>query len=89
MQQIIINGEIIFTKADLYQPFINSLALPAWQGQNLDALWDTMSVWSEPVQISVQNEGMLLAVLGTTGQAFLDLLDELAKENPQITLVKN
>ena len=84
MKQIVIKGDLLFSKEDLYQVFADGLALPEWHGHNLDALWDTLSVWSEPLQIIVEYQELLLAVLGQYGHNFLDLLDDVAAENINI-----
>lgn len=86
MKQLIINAQAILSKEDLYRMINEELKLPEWQGNNLDALWDTLSVWNEPLQIIVEHQYLLLAVLGQYGQNFLELLDDLAEENSNITI---
>ena len=86
VKKISINGAMISDKEDLYQIFMENLFLPEWHGHNLDALWDTLSVWSESLQIEVEQQELILAALGQYGDNFLEMLDELAEENSSITV---
>jgi ribonuclease inhibitor len=57
------------------------LRLPSYYGSNLDALWDTLSTRSEPVQINLLNQFKLSGLLGDYGERLIRVFIEAAETN--------
>ena len=86
MRELILNGLEIGDIASLHTLFARGLDLPAWYGRNLDALYDCLSTYPEPVCIRLENVDVLMQRLNPRGHALMRLMHRAAAENPNIVL---
>ncbi len=86
MYIVSIDGKDVGSMKDLHDGLMEQLQLPAYYGRNLDALWDVLSTWHEPIHFDVINHEKLLEKLGKGGASFLRLMMQVAIENPRITM---
>ena len=86
MKRVRLNGNSMGTKelAHLYLKW--RLNLPEYYGENLDALWDILSVHSEPLEISLYNKEKLIECLGEYGESIINLLKDISQENINISI---
>lgn len=86
METVRLNGNSMGTKelAHLYLKW--KLRLPEYYGENLDALWDVLSVHSEPLEIILYNKEKLIECLGEYGQSIIELLNDISQENNNIKI---
>ena len=71
-----LDGENFVDKDATYDYLIEELNLPEYQGRNLDALWDTLSMYKD-VEIRILNARSIQRNLGEYGTYLLDLFGEL------------
>ena len=50
MKIIVLDFKYFETPADVHEYLAEKLGFPAYYGRNLDALFDVLSTWSEPVK---------------------------------------
>ena len=79
-----LNGEVLTNRQQLHAAIAQQLHLPDYYGENLDALWDVLSSWNEPLQIVIENSSCMISSLGSYGEAILQLLQEAQEENGMI-----
>lgn len=86
MEKVRLNGNSMGTKelAHLYLKW--KLTLPEYYGENLDALWDVLSVHSGPLEIILYNKEKLIEYLGEYGQSIIELLNDISQENNNIKI---
>lgn len=82
-----LNGGQLTDRQALHAAIARQLCLPDYYGENLDALWDILSSWNEPLQIVVEDSGRLIGGLGSYGEAVLQLFQEAEAENSVISVV--
>ena len=63
-----------------------ALALPDYYGNNLDALWDILTAWGNPLTIVIENCGESLAQLGSHGETVMQLFQEAEEENNNLSV---
>jgi len=63
------------------------LGFPSYYGNNLDALFDVLSTWGNPVVIKIKNTKQLRRNLGEYGQAMLHTFEEAAQSNRSLKLI--
>lgn len=85
--ELVIDGAALPTAEALHSLFVRALALPAWYGRNLDALYDVLTEWGEPLRLLVRNRAALAENLGAYAEDFLRTLADAAAENPALTVV--
>lgn len=84
MNEIILDGSSMTSKTDAHKYIKDQLNLPAYYGENLDALWDLLSTYSKTIAIYVINEENLNENLGEYGKLLLDVFQDAAYENDNI-----
>ena len=86
MDKVSLNGNSMGTRelAHLYLKW--RLNLPEYYGGNLDALWDILSVHSEPLEINLYNKDKLIESLGEYGESIIELLRDISQENINISI---
>jgi ribonuclease inhibitor len=62
------------------------LAFPSYFGNNLDALYDVLSTYHEPLTICIHC-GHTAVAQNPQWQSFLHLLHDVSKENPRIQII--
>ena len=84
MKEIIIDGNYMTTKVKTHAYLKRKLDLNDYYGKNLDALWDLLSVYSEPISIKFINEDRAIDLLGDYARALLELFKDAEDENENI-----
>lgn len=86
MEKISLNGNSMGTRELAHLYFKWRLNLPEYYGENLDALWDILSVHSEPLEIILYNKDKLIENLGEYGKSIIELLNDISQENNNIKI---
>lgn len=85
MLKVALDGKCMTTKESTHRYLKIGLGLPEYYGGNLDALWDILSTYSEPLKITLSNKDDLVGNLGGYGELLIELFQSLTKENANIT----
>ena len=88
--KLLLNGEMILSKKDLFQAIGDQLPLPAWFGNNLDALYDVLTcdmMPKETVEVRIAGADALRENLGGYADALIGMLGDLAEEDKRLTIV--
>lgn len=80
-----LNGNDMTTKELFHDCLKQKLTLPDYYGNNLDALWDVLSTYSEKLHLILSNKVQLLKNLGDYGHSIIQLFEDVVKENDNIT----
>ncbi len=86
MKKIQLNGRYMKTKKDAHDYLKGKLKSCQYYGDNLDALWDVLSSYSEDIEIEFINKNMLLEQLGKYGRDIIEVFEEADNENSNIRL---
>lgn len=81
MKIVLLDGNEIKEAKDLHEKFRQSLDLPEYYGNNLDALYDVLSTNYDEIGIIAVNTDKLRDTLGERWDRFLGLLSRVAEEN--------
>ena len=87
--KITLNGKNMTTKKGTHGYIRGKLKTREYHGENLDALWDVLSTYDQPVQIRFVNTNKIAANLGDYGRRLIRVFQDAAKENKHITLSSN
>ncbi len=86
MRTIRLELETISTRQALHRYLQQALALPAYYGGNLDALYDCLGEVSQPLCLSLPPAAAEEAYLGGYGPRLRQVLEEAAAANPNLQL---
>ncbi len=84
MMKIRLDGEKMNTKERAHQYIKCKLNFPEYYGRNLDALWDMLSTYSDPIEIHFLNEYSLIDELGDYGEDLIEVFKDAQRENKNI-----
>lgn len=79
-----LDGKVLTNRQQLHAAIAQQLHLPDYYGENLDALWDILSSWNEPLQIVIENSSCIINNVGSYGEAVLQLLQDAQEANGMI-----
>lgn len=79
--KIHIDGAIITDKKVLFQQLKSQIDSDIFYGNNLDALWDTLSYANQDVTVTIVNHKELVSHLGDYAESLLTLFQEIKKLN--------
>lgn len=82
--EIILDGKKIFDKKSLYNVFKNQFT--DLYGENLDALWDVLSYYTDKVKVVIINLNDLKYNLGNYIDQLMNLFNDLSKLNTNFSL---
>lgn len=90
MMEIILDGKKMVDRRTGHEYLKEKLGFPEYYGRNLDALWDILTSYSEPLDIKLINKDVIIGLLGSYGQGIIDVFQEASGENTNIefTLVE-
>lgn len=86
MKEIILDGKEMTSKVDAYEYISKQMGFPKYFGNNLDALYDVLSVWSEKTNITIINCNYFYEGLGEYALRVIDVFKEVEEENSNILL---
>ncbi len=86
MKEIILDCKEMTSKSATYEYISKEMSFPKFFGNNLDALYDVLSVWSEKTSITFINCNYLYEYLGEYGLRIIDVFKEVEEENSNIVL---
>lgn len=87
--KITLNGKNMTTKKGAHGYIWGKLKTQEYHGKNLDALWDVLSTYDQPIQIRFVNTNSLMEELGDYGRSLISVFQDAAKENDHIRLSFN
>jgi len=83
---LILDGRAIPSREALHDLLAEMLALPEYYGRNLDALYDCLTDFSQPLDVILLHTDTLEENLGGYADALQQLLQDSAAENDKITI---
>lgn len=86
MRTCVLDGRRLISKELLHQYLAEELKLPAWYGQNLDALYDCLTDQMEEIEFVFLEEDKAEKALGTYAKALKKVIQDAARENPRIKI---
>jgi ribonuclease inhibitor len=87
MNYLLLDGLKMLTKQDAHNHLKDGFQFPEYYGGNLDALYDLLSTWSEPVEVRVENYTAMMDGLGKYGVDLIKTIKEASHENWKVHLV--
>ncbi|MCR5295645.1 MAG: barstar family protein [Lachnospiraceae bacterium] len=85
MREYIVDFTDVAGRDDLHARLRDTLPLPEWYGNNLDALYDVLTEESEMIRILFLHFEDAEAALGGYANAFRHMIMDVMAENPKIT----
>ena len=86
MKTAIIWGQEIRTREELHKTLSQQLGFPDYYGNNLDALFDILTMTAEPISIQIYAPERLEANLGRYYSLFLAVLQDAGEENAHVSV---
>ena len=86
MKKIIIDGQKMRTKAAAHAELKRAFSFPPHYGANLDALWDSLTELSGPVEATFIHSEDMVEAMGPDGLSILQTVIEAAIKNPGLKL---
>lgn len=86
MKRIQLDGRYMKTKNGAHDYLKRELGTIEYYGDNLDALWDVLSSYSDIMEIEFINKDILIKQLGEYGKAIVKVFEDANNENPNIRL---
>lgn len=87
MREALLDGKKMNTKEAVHLHIKEKLQSPEYHGNNLDALWDVISSYSNPIEISLNNKDKLIENLGKYGRSLIKVFQDADKENSNISFI--
>lgn len=84
MRKIILDGNYMKTRDKAHKYLVKKLELPNYYGNNLDALWDYLSSYSERIDIEFINDKKAVEYLGDYGINIIQVFKDAEEENNRI-----
>ena len=81
MKEIRLNGAKMVDKATTHAYLKRKLALPDYYDENLDALWDCLSIDFSQKKIIINKSETIIENLGLYGRLIIKLFQEVVGEN--------
>ncbi len=85
MPKVVLDGQMMKDKAVAHEYIKEMLDFPSYYGRNLDALWDLLSCYSNPLEIHLINKEKLEGYLGYYGSYLIQVFIDAGEENENIS----
>lgn len=82
--KVILDGKDMNSREMTHTYLKRKLKLSGYYGANLDALWDILSTYSQPIVIELENEEKLIESLGDYGKSIIQVFEDAEEENGNI-----
>lgn len=86
MEKILLDGAKMFSIEQTHNYLSDKLNFPDYYGKNLDALWDVLTEFSEPVEIKIINLDQFKENLGSRAMDFISIFEDAQNEYSCINL---
>ena len=86
MKTILLDGKKMNTKEETHEYISKTLAFPDYYGKNLDALWDMLSTYDEPIHIVFKNTQTLKSNPDEYGNKILKVFLDAKENNDNISI---
>lgn len=87
MQTYTIDLDEVFNADELHRAIRKALPLPQHYGNNLDALYDVLTEWTEPVSITFLNVDEAEVTMPKHMKALRRMCRDVQEENPNIEII--
>lgn len=84
----VIDAAAVTGRRDLHGKLARALALPAWYGNNLDALYDCLTAPGEELLLRIDRPEALERSLGPYARSFFRVLEDACAQGGRLRLVK-
>ena len=84
MNKVILDGKYMKNKKLVHLYIRFQLESNQYFGSNLDALWDVLSTYSEPIKIGLINKDKLIENMGDYGESIIKVFQDAEEENRNI-----
>lgn len=84
MKDVVLDGSQMKTVETTHDYLKMQLNLPAHYGRNLDALWDELSTYNQPLSMHITSCDALEKELGDYGLKLMALFEEIGMYNKAI-----
>lgn len=84
MKRVILDGKLMTNKIETHKYLKSQLSICGYCGNNLDALWDVLSIYDKSISIELINCSILVKNLGGYGEALIKTFEDAAMENTNI-----
>jgi len=84
MIKVLLDGKHMKTKETVHLYIKNELDSKEYFGNNLDALYDVLSTYNQPIEIVLINKDRLIENLEDYGRALVKLFEDVEEENTNI-----
>lgn len=84
MTTVYLRGGEITDMGDVHRAFAQALNLPAWYGENLDALYDCLTTPGQDLTVVLCGRAALSQALGRRFRTLLRVFSDAAEENPRL-----
>ena len=84
MNKVILDGKYMKNKKLVHLYIKFQLESNQYFGSNLDALWDVLSTYSEPIKIGLINKDKLIENMGDYGESIIKVFQDAEEENRNI-----
>lgn len=87
MKKILLDGKIIENKTQVFDYIKTELDISQCFANNLDGLWDVLSVYDNELEITLVNVNEFIYDLKGYGESFIELFNDLEIENANISFI--
>lgn len=84
VQHVVLDGAQMTSRETAHAHLRRQFDFPDYYGNNLDALWDLLSTWSDPLFIRLIHSEALYQSLGAYGVQLISVFTDAIQENSKI-----
>ena len=90
MRQVTIDGILMKNKGEVHEYLRDELQIEEYYGSNLDALWDGLITYDQPIKVTITHYHELIENLGDYGFALVSVFRdaEIVNQNLNVEIMK-